>query len=334
MDAPLLSPSPRVARVLVLLGLALGACAARDAASDTVEPHDVDAVEIVADTSERDGDDISSLDTAPPARRCNGYAALCDRRLDEIVFPATHNSMSSADDGWLGPNQTHDVPQQLADGVRALLIDTHAWNGGAYLCHAVCEFGHQPLAEALGEIRAFLDAHPDELIVLVIEDALGKEPTLAAFAESGLDAYALELTPGERPPVLADALDAGTRVLVTFQSAGPPPGWYHNVWDYTFDTPYSFASADELSCACNRGCDGRATKPFFLLNHFITRAIGSIDDAEEVNRRDVLLTRARACEAALGHLPNLVAVDFYEVGDLFDVVAALNGVEGAATTSP
>ena len=28
---------------------------------------------------------------------CNGYAQLCDRRLDEVVFAGTHNSMSAAD---------------------------------------------------------------------------------------------------------------------------------------------------------------------------------------------------------------------------------------------
>jgi hypothetical protein len=57
---------------------------------------------------------------------CNGYAQLCSRRLDEVVFAGTHNSMSAADTpGWLIANQDRNVAQQLNDGVRAFKISTH-----------------------------------------------------------------------------------------------------------------------------------------------------------------------------------------------------------------
>ncbi len=57
---------------------------------------------------------------------CNGYAQLCDRRLDEVVFAGMHNSMSAADTpGWLIANQDRDVAQQLNDGIRAFKISTH-----------------------------------------------------------------------------------------------------------------------------------------------------------------------------------------------------------------
>jgi hypothetical protein len=57
---------------------------------------------------------------------CNGYAQLCTRRLDEVVFAGTHNSMSAADTpGWLIANQDRNVAQQLNDGVRAFKISTH-----------------------------------------------------------------------------------------------------------------------------------------------------------------------------------------------------------------
>ncbi len=57
---------------------------------------------------------------------CNGYAQLCSRRLDEVVFAGTHNSMSAADSpGWLIANQDRDVAQQLQDGIRAFKISTH-----------------------------------------------------------------------------------------------------------------------------------------------------------------------------------------------------------------
>jgi hypothetical protein len=43
-----------------------------------------------------------------------------------VLFPGTHNSMSAADSpGWLFANQRRDIPQQLRDGIRLFLIDTH-----------------------------------------------------------------------------------------------------------------------------------------------------------------------------------------------------------------
>jgi hypothetical protein len=57
--------------------------------------------------------------------RCNGHAALCDRRVDQVAFLATHNAMAAADQpGWLFAAQDAGISEQLDDGVRALLIDT------------------------------------------------------------------------------------------------------------------------------------------------------------------------------------------------------------------
>ncbi len=64
--------------------------------------------------------------TASSIRACNGYAQLCDRRLNEVVLVGTHNSMSAADSpGWLIPNQDRDIGQQLDDGMRVFKISTH-----------------------------------------------------------------------------------------------------------------------------------------------------------------------------------------------------------------
>src|SRR3954466_12265222 len=57
---------------------------------------------------------------------CNGLKALCGRRLNEVLFPGTHNSMSAADSpSWLFANKRRDIPHQLQDGIRLFLIDTH-----------------------------------------------------------------------------------------------------------------------------------------------------------------------------------------------------------------
>jgi len=57
---------------------------------------------------------------------CNGEVAFCDLRLDQVVFPGTHNSMSSSlYPGFLFGEQINTIKGQLNSGIRALLIDTH-----------------------------------------------------------------------------------------------------------------------------------------------------------------------------------------------------------------
>jgi hypothetical protein len=64
--------------------------------------------------------------TAVPATGCNGLPQLCDRRLNEVVFPGTHNAMAAADvAGWSLPNQRRSVGRQLSDGIRLFLLDPH-----------------------------------------------------------------------------------------------------------------------------------------------------------------------------------------------------------------
>jgi hypothetical protein len=44
-----------------------------------------------------------------------------------------------------------------------------------------------------------------------------------------------------------------------------------------------------------------------------------------VNYNPLCIDRVRQCEEEGNDFPNFVAVDFYDIGDLFDVVDALNG---------
>lgn len=59
---------------------------------------------------------------------CNGSDDYCDLRLDELVFPSTHNSYSSARDGFLLAEQQEGVGAQLEAGIRGFLIDSYLAN--------------------------------------------------------------------------------------------------------------------------------------------------------------------------------------------------------------
>jgi hypothetical protein len=67
-------------------------------------------------------------DEAPAATpaTCNGYAALCDRPLNQVAFAATHNSMASVTiSSWLFGQQDGTIQDQLGYGIRGFLIDTY-----------------------------------------------------------------------------------------------------------------------------------------------------------------------------------------------------------------
>ena len=98
------------------------------------------------------------------------------------------------------------------------------------------------------------------------------------------------------------------------------------------ETPFAFRSPQALIGAAEprRGCAenrGPSDAPLFLLNHWVSTDPTPLPShAEQVNAYEPLLRRARECERIRGHIPNLIAVNFYRRGDVFRVVDTLNGV--------
>jgi hypothetical protein len=332
------------------------------------------------------GEDGREISRPPgPVERCNGFAELCDRPLNEVAFPAAHNAMSAADlRGWYQPNQRYDIRRQLDDGIRAFLIDSHygikrssgpvltdlqregtgskvlesveqqlgsqgaasfqalqsqfANRGGegkpgSYFCHVVCELGSVEMGKVLGWFRDFLESHPDEFLILFIEDKVSPSDTATAFEKSGILPYAYIHKPGEPFPTLRELITQDKRLFVMAEvdsGAGAIP-WYHQGFDLAQETPYTFGTPEELagksSCIPNRGA---GNNPLFQLNHWVEKLPRSPSTASNVNGLDFLLTRARECERRRGLLPNLVAVDYYDEGDVGGASRVLNGLPADA----
>lgn len=279
------------------------------------------------ETSETSGDSGPPPVDLPPARACNGHPELCERRYDEVVFPCTHNAFAAREAGFkqVNANQNHPVAQQLADGVRCMMLDVSEDEGETVLCHGPCSFGRLDHAALVLEIAGFLGEHPDEVLTIIYQDDIEQERIIADLEAAALTGLVYAHPPGEAWPTLAEMIDADTRLVITAESGGPPPPWYQHVWDLAWDTPYTFHSPEEFTCELNRG---EQDNDLFLINHWISSVIDtpSEPDAELVNVYDVLYARASGCRDETGQLPNFVAVDFYDHGDLFAVVDALNGL--------
>src|SRR5262249_4305293 len=120
-------------------------------------------------------DDERSLDNELNAP-CNGHLELCTRSVADVAFPTTHNSFSSSQSFTSGfSNQNRDMGRQQTDGIRGFMLDTY-WHkplfksARAALCHGNCTLGgYLDLVPELAKFRAFLNAHPNEVIMLFIE---------------------------------------------------------------------------------------------------------------------------------------------------------------------
>ncbi len=134
-------------------------------------------------------------------------------------------------------------------------------------------------------------------------------------------------------PTLQEMIDSGGRAVMMAENSdgGDAIPYYHSAYDALVqETPYSFKQAAlltdagnlEASCKPNRGPE---TAPLLLINHWVdTSPAPKPSNAAKVNAHDALLARIRACEQQRGLTANLIAVDFYREGDLFDVVEELN----------
>jgi len=261
---------------------------------------------------------------APPEPACNGSAALCARRYDEVAQPGAHNAMASEEEGFDLANQTYSMARALEDGVRVLLLDTmHDVEGVPSLCHGLCALGSKPLVQGAWEIAAFLAAHPHEVVTLVLETGIDAAETEAAFSAGGLLAFAHVQVRGVPWPTMQEMIASGRRLVVFTDRDGGAFPWYLPVWDHVRETRWHYRSGEDMDCGPNRGSE---SNPLFLVNHFVTDPVAKIEFAREVNADPFLSDRLRRCAAERGHMASFVVVDFYEVGDLFAAVRTLNGV--------
>jgi hypothetical protein len=319
---------------IVLVSCSAPSTAATDAASDTAI--------VVGDTATPDSGVHACVreprvTTIPAA--CNGHEALCDRSYADVTFPMTHNAMSNADDKWAPPNQTHGIARQLQDGIRGMMLDVHFYDpeSGAtdvrradlpsadqtFLCHGVCALGRRPLAEGLCDVTRFLDAHRGEVFSIIFESYVQPSDLAEAMTTSGLLDFVYTHPKGTPWPTLRELVTKNTRVVVFTEDGNDTPPWNHSAWKNVWDTPYSFTSASEFSCRLNRGA---TSNPLFLLNHWIGNPLSDIKYAREVNTKAVLGARVQQCTTEAGRKPTFVGVDFYDVGDLFEVVRTINGL--------
>ncbi|HSO03666.1 MAG TPA: hypothetical protein VLQ92_04225, partial [Candidatus Limnocylindrales bacterium] len=194
-----------------------------------------------------------------------------------------------------------------------------------YFCHTVCEIGSEPMAPVMQRLNSWMDAHPREVVVLFIQDTVTPADTAAVLEEAGLADKAYVHPDGAQWPTLREMIDANQRLVVLMekQGGGDAHPYLHQGFDLVQDTEYTFDSAEDFDCSLKRG---QPDSPLFSVNHWLASFSKLISSAEEVNVYDVLKPRIDECEIERGRAPSMIAVNWYDRGDLFRVVNELNGV--------
>jgi hypothetical protein len=208
-----------------------------------------------------------------------------------------------------------------------------------YLCHGFCELGGTPLATVLGQIDDYLIAHPQQVLVIINEDYVAPTAFVKAVDASGLGALAYRGPTTGRWPTLRKMIATGGRVVFLAEHHAGAAPWYHLAYKRILEeTPYAFSKPSQLtdpaqlSDSCRPGRGPKSGAPLLLVNNWVsTDPVPLASNAAKVNAKAPLLRRLRTCERRRGHLPNLVAVNFFRTGGLTQVVDALNGVPATAT---
>jgi hypothetical protein len=315
---------------------------------------------------------------------CNGYIELCGEPLDQIVWPASHNAMSSSAYNFLGAEHTITIPEQLVGGIRFLMLDVYygyddnglvrtnlaggvdraalekergkaavdslqrigALTGTAdtsghkqelYFCHDLCELGAVKAVDVFREIDQYLDRNLTDFLVLDFEDYVQPKDLRAALQESGLYDRVRTMSPELIHSVPLGYLltpekgesENPQRVMTVSEKHGDVYRWLPPTYSLFQETPYTFTSVKGFTCAPKRGQPGNL---MFLVNHWL-RPDGPPDPgaAAHVNSKTVLLDRFRKCAARRAALPNVIAVDFTEVGALHATVRELNSAIAKVT---
>jgi hypothetical protein len=158
------------------------------------------------------------------------------------------------------------------------------------------------------------------VLSLTFESYISAEQMTASFEAAGLAHMSFERQPNELWPTLDEMIEANTRLVVWTDNGGGEPAWYADINQHVWETNYAYEKAEDFDCSFRRG---REDQSYVILAHFLTAPLASEELASQANAEQVLSERVSACEA-VDRRPNLVLVDFVDLGQVFEVVSQLN----------
>jgi len=258
--------------------------------------------------------------------QCNGSMDNCGKKYSEVSYLTTHNAYNTDSEGFSFPNQHLGVADQLAQGVRAFMLDVYDLLGTPTQYHGSLIFGTQALSSDLDEIKNFLDVNSNEIVTLILECNVSADEIESELINTGLMPYVYTHVNGAIWPTLQEMINLNKRLVLfsDVDDASPSQGWYHYVWDFAVETHYSVNNVNDFTDDYNRG---DSLNDLYIFNHFVTNGVtgtGMDNEAAIANEYNFLLNRIEFNNLIKGKFPNFITVDFFELGDALDVVNSIN----------
>lgn len=293
---------------------------------------------------------------------------VIDKPYNRISWLISHNAFNSVAEikQDVDPNQHYSINDQLADGVRAFMIDIHPARGGLRLQHGPSgASSYEDFCEFLGKIKSFLIANPKEVVTLycesygdnasdIVETFAGRGPGTQDFKGkldwdvSSLVYHRPQLRVGFETesrnewPTIQELIDTGKRLVVFRElhdgvetNFKPLSSWYLDQWLYTAESPWNCRTFSALQeNTTHIPGRGRFNAPIFTLYHQPSGTTGgSAGFASTANVHAYLFARAMIAWKLTGKRPS-PAVDFYRTGgqmpagiNTLDTCAALNQIK-------
>jgi hypothetical protein len=193
-----------------------------------------------------------------------------------------------------------------------------------WLCHSLCELGATKMSDALDTYRDWLDEHPGEVLVLMLEPSVPPWAVELQFERAGLLDRVARLRRDKPLPTLATLLERGRQLVVLGERDTGELPWYLDAFDFIQDTPLGPRATS--SCAPSRG---DPDSPILMLNHWVDDFPPRPSANARVNSNEAIVARAERCERRRDLPPSLIAVDHYDLGGVVVAAAELNGREPA-----
>ncbi|BDD08286.1 hypothetical protein FUAX_07180 [Fulvitalea axinellae] len=253
-----------------------------------------------------------------------------DRTINEISFPATHNTYNYKGSTFSKSNVFDDMPEQFEKGIRAVEIDIHekrTWfkkDVSVYHGKMTNGFNGSRLAHyVLAEITEFIEDNPQEIVFLKFETTVSGSTLDKEIREAGLDEHIYEYDESNPYPTKEEVVASGKRVVITRHIDGSA---YGRALDrHTFGGGYS-DNGD------HKPQSSPSEKKFFSVERYGitgTFGYGDADRAKYLNHPSRLAPFVDDVWKLNGKKPWRVIVDFPSVhsGNYYTVIRELNDKE-------
>lgn len=305
--------------------------------------------------------------TAVAERACNNAPELCSTPYDQITHLGAHDSpfLRDVSTGFSSfGNQFFNTTVQLDAGIRLLSAQIHVASNSEtkirelHLCHTSCAlFDVGLLKDWLWEIRTWMDAHPYEVITLVLVnmDGIDARELQGEYAKADIAHYGwvpadINKTPPPSSefkqtwPTLSQMIDKGERLVTFINPINPDKEnapYILNEFDFVWENAYDVRDAGQFACKPDRPSNTttieqeRDSGKLFLMNHMLywQQAMGievpdirNINDTNSWDGTGGLGTHLTTCGSQVARQPTFVLVDFFNVGPAIHAVDIFNGV--------